>query len=300
MKPFLLLLSIFILFASCGQQKANASNHAKENNEKAPYEIRVKGKNDSAMIVRLLKEGCQQKNDCCLPLFFAKKFIGYPYVAYQLDQELEEGLVINIGQLDCTTYVEYITAMVVCTKKKMTSFQDFCKVLTDVRYIGGKVAYTKRQHYFTIWLGDNLKDGLVENIALPASPLSAKRKPKVDYMTKHVESYKMLNAHRQWVPEISEMENKVNEMEFAYIPKEQLRDSNKYRKYVKDGDIIAIVTNRDGLDISHVGFAIWHKDGLHLLNASSKHKKVVDEPMTLYQYLQNQKSSVGIRVARIK
>jgi hypothetical protein len=49
-----------------------------------------------------------------------------------------------------------------------------------------------------------------------------------------------------------------------------------------------------------LGFAVWKKDGLHLLNASMIHKKVVEEPMTFYQYLQKHPSHTGIRVLRIK
>ena len=71
--------------------------------------------------------------------------------------------------------------------------------------------------------------------------------------------------------------------------------------FIKDGDIIAIVTKKKGLDYSHLGFAVWGEDGkLRLLNASSVHKKVVEEPMTLYQYLKRNPTSVGIRVFRFK
>ena len=70
---------------------------------------------------------------------------------------------------------------------------------------------------------------------------------------------------------------------------------------IRDGDIIAITTSKAGLDVSHVGFAVWGKDGrLHLLNASSIHKKVILEPMTLYQYMQKHPSQTGIRVIRLR
>ena len=43
------------------------------------------------------------------------------------------------------------------------------------------------------------------------------------------------------------------------------------------------------------------KDGkLHLLNASSIHKKVVLEPMTLYDYMQEHSSQTGIRIIRLQ
>jgi hypothetical protein len=71
------------------------------------------------------------------------------------------------------------------------------------------------------------------------------------------------------------------------------------RKTVHDGDILAITCSKPGLEIAHLGFAVWRKDGLHLLNASQLHKKVVEEPMTLYRYLKKHRSHTGIRVIRI-
>ena len=267
-----------------------------------PYVIRIKNPNDSARIEKLLKEGVALPEDANIPLFYAKKFLGKPYVGHTLDKDKEEGLVINTEQLDCTTFVENVVALTMCTKKKQTSFEDFCNALVDVRYIGGEVAYTNRQHYFTIWIDDNIKDGIVADIPLPDFPLSAERSPHVNYMTTHVASYAMLDAHREWLPEIKAMEQQVNAITFTYIPKEQLGNSMRYKEYIHDGDIIGIVTNMEGLDISHVGFAIWHDDGLHLLHASSSKRngmKVADDAKTMYQYLKEQSKSVGIRVVRI-
>ena len=72
------------------------------------------------------------------------------------------------------------------------------------------------------------------------------------------------------------------------------------RNAIQDGDIIAITTKKKGLDTSHIGFAIWHLDGLHFINASQIHKKVVEEPMTLYDYMQKHPSQKGIRIVRWK
>ena len=305
MKSKLLFAAISVLMmVSCGNQYAQASDHEVDNVEsndtQRRMDVRIVNKGDSIRIVNLLNEGKTLGKDVNVVLFYARKFLGQPYVAYTLDQELDECLVINTEGLDCTTYVENVMALSICARRHLTSFNDFCQILAHVRYVEGKVAYTARQHYFTYWISDNIKESLINDIELPPAPLSLTRKPKVNYMTTHVSSYKMLNAHHEWLPEIKKMEQEVNATSFSYIPKEQLKESGKYVKYIKDGDIIGIVTNKAGLDISHVGFAIWHKGQLHLMNASSLHKKVVDEPMTLYQYLQKQTSSVGIRIVRIK
>ena len=67
---------------------------------------------------------------------------------------------------------------------------------------------------------------------------------------------------------------------------------------IHNGDIIAIVTNKKGLDTSHLGIAIWHTNGLHMLNASQIREKVVEEAMTLRQYMEKHPSQLGIRIVR--
>ena len=51
---------------------------------------------------------------------------------------------------------------------------------------------------------------------------------------------------------------------------------------------------------SHLGFAVWLEDGLHLLNASSVHKKVIEEPLTFHEYQKKRPSQTGTRVVRVK
>lgn len=70
------------------------------------------------------------------------------------------------------------------------------------------------------------------------------------------------------------------------------------RNTVHDGDIIGIVTTKAGLEISHLGIAVWHKDGLHMLNASSLKHKVIEDSNLLRTYLKKQKSAIGIRTVR--
>ena len=55
----------------------------------------------------------------------ARKFIGVPYVAHTLDINEDEKLVINLHGLDCTTYVEAVTALTLCVKKGETRFSDY-------------------------------------------------------------------------------------------------------------------------------------------------------------------------------
>ena len=257
-------------------------------------------KQDSIKIVSLLKEASQLKQKpASWMLWFGKKFAGVPYVGGTLDKTAAEHLIVNTRQLDCTTYVEMITALTMCAQNHETSFTAYCNHLKHVRYIGGEVSYVKRQHYFTVWMDDNEKEGIVKNIS-PNPPFTAVQKVNVNWMSTHVSSYKMLTAHPEWRTVIRKLEQSVSGKSYRYIPKGKIANTQLFRNTIKDGDIIAIITNKKGLDTTHIGIASWHKDGLHLLNASSIHKKVIDEPMTLYQYMQKHPVQIGIRVCRVK
>lgn len=181
---------------------------------------------DSMKIVSLLQEAksLKQKPKSWM-LWFGKKFIGVPYVAGTLDRTKEEQLVINTRQLDCTTYVEMVTALTLCAQKGQTSFAQYCEHLIHVRYIGGKVEYTRRQHYFTVWINDNEKEGIVTDIH-PNPPFTAVQKVDVNWMSTHSSNYKMLTAHPERKAGIKAMERSITGKSYRYIPKTRFRITN--------------------------------------------------------------------------
>lgn len=125
-------------------------------------------------------------------LWFGKKFIGVPYVGGTLDRAEEEKLVINTSELDCTTFVEIVTALTRCMSGNgKKDFSDFCRQLQHVRYINGEIAYEKRQHYFTVWISDNAEEGIVTDIQ-NNPPFTKVQHVSVNWMTTHQQSYKML------------------------------------------------------------------------------------------------------------
>ena len=257
-------------------------------------------KKDSLRVVSLLKEASSLKNK---PknwmLWFGKKFVGVPYVGGTLDKGKREELIVNTSELDCTTYVELVTALTLCAEHHETSFASFCNHLKHVRYIGGEVSYEKRQHYFTVWIQDNAKEGIVEDIQANP-PFTAIQKIQVNWMTTHPNNYQMLKGNPTRLKGIKALENSINGKSFRYIPKASIANNALFRKTIKDGDILVIITNKKGLDTTHIGLASWHSDGLHLLNASSIHKKVIDEPMTLRTYMSKHPVQIGIRACRVK
>jgi hypothetical protein len=255
---------------------------------------------DSIKICTLLKNARQQPADTNLPLFFARGFIGKPYVAHTLEVGDKERLVVNTRELDCTTLVETVTALTKCAYQKKYTYAAYRAALQAMRYRRGRInGYPSRIHYFTDWIVSNAKAGIVSEIQKPNPPFMSVQTVSVNYMSQHPQSYQALKAHPEYVPEICRMEQRITGMKFRYIPKAKVRNTKVMREAIHDGDIIAITCKKAGLDIAHLGFAEWKKDGLHLLNASQLHKKVVEEPMTLYEYLQKHPSHTGIRIIRI-
>lgn len=256
-------------------------------------------KNDSVRAESIIRQAMSQPKGTNTILFIGRKLLGLPYVAKTLEKGKTEQLVINTTQLDCTTFVENVLAMYLCVKNKKTTFRDFTDYIRTVRYEGARVYYPARLHYFSTWIESNTAKGLVKEVSAPNPPFSAVQTVNVDFMTTHADKYPLLYGNAAYLKEIAKAEKAASGKKHRFIPTSMLNKQKTLRKAVKDGDIIALVTKKKGLDISHVGYACWHKDGLHLMNASSLEMKVIDDSQTLYQYMKRHPSNLGIRVIRV-
>ena len=255
---------------------------------------------DSVFVATALSEARSLPRTTNFPLHFARLFIGRPYIAHTLEVNDDERLVTNTRQLDCTTLVENVTALTLCVYRHLYTWRDFKNALVEIRYRRGVLdGYTSRLHYFSDWIDDNAAMDLVAEIQAPTAPFTAVQTLDVHYMSRHPQAYKALSQHPEMVPVIKAQEDSLTGRQYRYIPKSEIGNTRAMRSVVRDGDIIAITCSKPGLDIAHLGFAVWRDDGLHLLNASQLHKRVVEEPMTLGQYLSKHPSHTGIRVIRI-
>lgn len=271
-----------------------------------PSHLLAEEKGDSAMVEHLLAAGDTTT------LFYARRLSGLPYVAHTLEVNDREQLVVNLRQMDCTTLVETVCALTLCARKGLGDYRSFCRFLQQLRYREGRIdGYPSRLHYFSDWIDDNVRMGLVSDVSEAGesvddgsiagqSPFTAVQTLRVNYMSTHPTAYKALRRSPNLVKHIQSQEKRLSGSKHRYVPKQQVDGNEVLRKVVRDGDIIAITCSKPGLDIAHLGFAVWRSDGLHLLNASQLHKKVVEEPMTLGEYLSRHPSHTGIRVVRLR
>lgn len=254
--------------------------------------------NDSIKVEKWISEARTLPMDSCRTLHFAKKMLGVPYVAGTLDGNDEELLVVHFDKLDCTTFVETVLALAITEKQcKGNAFTNLKNALMFVRYRDGKLnGYASRLHYFSDWIKDNERKGILREVTSKSSYAQTKEL-WLDFMSTHSSSYLPMTKDTSLVQQIATQEKAWQGVEVSYLPKDKLNLSSSELK-IKNGDILAITTNIKGLDVVHVGFAFWKGEELHMLHASSVANKVIEDPLSLYEYSKNKKAHTGVRAIR--
>ena len=141
---FVLFVAVFVIICSKGQTLG------------AMYDPE-----DSIMVEQLLQKAQDLPRHENVILFFGKQFVGLPYGAATLEKSDTERLIVNLKHLDCTTFVETVTALTLCHRNKKHRFADYCQALKTIRYQGGVLnQYPSRNHYFSTWIESNERLGM--------------------------------------------------------------------------------------------------------------------------------------------
>jgi len=181
----------------------------------------------------------------------------------------KEKLVIDLANLDCFTYVDYIEAI-----KNSNDYESFKKNLISLRYKNSTISFKNRNHFFTDWIAQN---GF-ENIT---SKLSKNTKKQIKYLNKKDDNNLYLKG-------IDIIKREVEYLEPQFVDKDFL-------KKLQTGDYIGIYTPKIGLDVTHTGMIIKKDGKIFFRHASSKksNRKVVDNLFVDYI-----KKTPGILVLR--
>lgn len=236
-------------------------------------------------------ENGQNKPVCELVVLVGKEFLGTPYVAHTLEVDTEQ-LVINLRELDCTTYAENCLAIARCIKSGNTTFDNFTNQLQKIRYRNGIIdGYPSRIHYFSDWIYENDKNGYVKDVSKPISNILYPL--EVNFMSEHPSSYKQLEDNTAFIEKLQTKEKEISSRKMYFIPKEKLKS---FESKLKEGDIVGLTTSVAGLDVTHVGILLRINGRIHLMHASSKAEEVVISENTLEDYLKGSSSATGIMV----
>jgi cell wall-associated NlpC family hydrolase len=224
-----------------------------------------------------------------------KTFLGTEYLAQGIEDKGEEHLIINLKGLDCTTFVENALAFARLIKMGRNSFKDYEGELQKIRYRNGVInKYPSRLHYFTDWIYDNQKKGIIDDITelVGGKPLQF----HLNFMSTHPESYLQLKEHPEFITEIRKQEAEISRRNYFYIPKERI---GFVENQIKNGDIIAFTTSIPGLDVSHIGIAVKMEDNrIHILHAPIAGATVQITPDPLSAYINKIKKDTGIIVLK--
>ena len=221
-------------------------------------------------------------------------FLDTPFVAGTLEQGNREDLVINLRQMDCFTFLENTVVLARLIRAGRTTWADFVQALPASRYRRGvPEGFASRLHYFTDWLYENQRRGVLQDITPSLGGESFSK--KIDFMTTHRNRYPPLQSPDAY-ERLVQVEKDCTARSHHHVPKRRLPSVTRN---IKNGDLIAVTTDIEGLDVIHVGLAVQRNRGFHLLHASRLAGKVVISEATIYRYLQQRKLRLGVMAARV-
>lgn len=204
-----------------------------------------------------------------------------------------EELRVALDTFQCVSLVESSLALARCTWLGTTDGACFLREVAETRYRGGVIdGFASRMHYFSEWMVDNATRGRLTEITALLGGTT--RTYDLFYMTRHAKKYPPL-ADTAVLSSISEMEARLSRTPFSTLGRGQLKDA---QRELQTGDVVAIVTSKPGLLISHTGF-VSRKDGQapRLLHASSHQKKVLITG-DIASYVNRWPDRQGVMVAR--
>jgi hypothetical protein len=230
-----------------------------------------------------------------------RTFVGTPYVPQTLEAEGPEHLVVDFRGLDCVTFVENVLALSRFARvhppemliDRGSAESQYEALLTEIRYRNGVIdGYPSRLHYFTDWIGDNARRGLVRDVTGDLGGVLDQE--PIDFMTTHVDAYRQLSEPDN-VARVREAEVALSARGRRYIPEDRIAD---VADGIHDGDIIAATSTVPGLDVAHTGLALWVDGTLRLMHAPLVGDSVQISEITLADRIRGIDGQDGIIVAR--
>jgi len=220
-------------------------------------------------------------------------FLGTPYVGHTLEKE-PEGLVINLRELDCTTFVENVYSLATTVMSGDMTFENYCRTLRTFRFRNDTINdYTDRLHYTSDWIFENQKKGHIKNVSRKCG--GKRLHLNLYIMSSTTDSYKQLADKPELIEKVIAKEKEINSRKHFYLPTKKI---DRRRRRILSGDMVGFVTTIPGIDISHMGIVYKQGKKLTFIHASSSYKKVIINESTLSEYVAGTGRNTGIVLAR--
>ncbi|MEO1483876.1 MAG: N-acetylmuramoyl-L-alanine amidase-like domain-containing protein [Myxococcota bacterium] len=203
-----------------------------------------------------------------------------------------ETLRIHLDALHCVSLVEYADAVARCVWSASPNPECFAAEVEATRYRDGSlVDYASRLHYFTDWLTDNQRRSRLRSLVEAEATL----RERYFFMTHHPASYPALKDQAT-ARAIAAVERRLSNTDVRYVPRNEV---STFQSALKTGDIVAFITRKPGLLVTHTGYIVRDNEGRpRLLHASSHNGRVVLSRGDLADYVLRRPERRGIIVAR--
>ncbi len=167
----------------------------------------------------------------------SRHFLGHPYKPNPLigSADTAEVFTASLDGFDCVTYIETIVALA-----RASSVDDFTEWLRKIRYERGRIQWERRNHYMTLWIRNNVREGIIRPVSMPAVPTVTRER--------------VLNV----VPGLAARRTRVRCVPKAGLP--------RLERYLQSGDLIFFASTRKNLDVFHAGIIV--RDGKKVVHAS--------------------------------
>ena len=181
----------------------------------------------------------------------AGEFLGRPYKPNPLigSADTAEVFTASLDGFDCVTYIETVVALA-----RACSVDDFVEWLRKVRYEQGRLQWNRRNHYMTRWIRNNVRNGILERVSMPAVPTIIKER-----VLNVVPGLAPQRAHIKCVPK-------------AAMP--------RVEKYLRSGDLIFFASTRKHLDVFHAGIIVRDGEKILMRHASRSDGSVVEQKLS--------------------
>lgn len=229
--------------------------------------------------------------------------VGTPYEAFTLEAYLRAGgspsrtepLTLSLTRFDCVSLVESCLAVArVALAEGPPTWEAFGREMERMRYRGGaRAGYASRLHYFSEWMADGERRGLVRVLGAELGGEPDAR--PLRFMTEHRASYPAL-ADDGVFRAIGGMERSLDAAPRRVVPTARIAAVSDR---IRTGDVLAFATSIPGLDVTHSAFAYRDRAGvMRVLHAPLSGGAVEVTRATLPEYVAAIRRSTGILVAR--
>ena len=214
----------------------------------------------------------------------AESFLGSPYLAGSLDGAGPEQLRLDLTRFDCMLFIEQLLAL-----SLSDSFDQFVEHTRDLRYRDGRVSYCTRQHYFHDWVRSAQSQNLLETTS--GWPGEITRSLPLNFMSEQRQLYRPMQSEELF--DCIRRREESRQVVQHYVP---LHAIESVLPRIQSGDLFAIATRIEGLDVSHTGVLVREGARVDALHAAPG--RGVMRSRSFGRYLRSIPDAIGAVIVR--